>query len=165
MFFEYKVLIVYREFTKEYIKQEFKIFAKDEDNAKKIAKEILYLRGGNPIEDLQFVVKLVSPIREIQTKVQQHVKPLYNKLKDMFKEKDYNDFISMYIDLSGYAAKFDRKHKIKEYICRYEEIEVRVRYDFDNNICVLDKDYIIVNSLGSTYFVTNNMETILNCKA
>ena len=164
MFFEYKVLIVYRDFTKEYIRHEFSIFAKDEENANKIAKEILYLKGGTPTEDLQFVVKAVSPNKELYCKYQQIIKPLYIKLVNLYKDKDYSYFIDMFIKLSGYGAKFDRKHKIKEYVSRYEEIDVRVLFDFEENTCKLDDNYIILYYNDSTYFVTDNMNTIINCK-
>lgn len=164
MYFEYKVLIVYREFTKEYIKQEFKLFAKDEENARKIAKEILYLKSGNPIEDLQFVVKLVAPNIDTQGTIQQLVKPLVNKVCDLYVNKDYSFFIDAFIKYSGYAAKFDRKHKIKEYICSYEDIDIRITYDFEKNMCVVDKDYIILYRHTNTYFLTNDLKTIINCK-
>ena len=165
MFFEYKVLIVYREFTKEYIKEDFRIFAKDEDNAKKIAKEVLYLKGGSPVDDLQYVVKVVTPKDEICTNVIEIVKPLYNRLLMMYKDKNYTDFVELFIKLDGYAAKFDRKHKIKEYICRYNEIDVKVSYDFENDTPILDSDFIILNKYETTYFIKDNFETVLNCKA
>ncbi len=164
MYYEFNVLVVYREFTGEYHKNQYRFFAKSKTHAEKIARELLYLTDGEPEQDLQFVIKYVTPSDATLTQVKGEIQGYLDKLTTSFEDKDYKEYLTVLQKKQGYGAKFNVGGKIKEYLLDYKNITVKVLYV--DGKCLIDKDYVVYhdNEKNRMYLFTNNLEKVVLCK-
>ncbi len=164
MYFEFNVLVVYREFTGEYKKATYRFFAKSKTHAEKLARELLYLTDGVPEQDLQFVIKYVTPSDSTLVKIKQEIPVLLEKLEKTFEDKDYKDYLTIMQKKQGYGAKFNVGSKIKEYLLDYNNLTVKILYT--EGRCVVDRDYVVYKDIekNRAYLFTNNLEKVVLCK-
>ena len=164
MYFEFNVLVVYREFTGEYHKNQYRFFAKSKTHAEKIARELLYLTDGVPEQDLQFVVKYVTPSDSTITKIKQEIESILLKLDKTFADKDYKDYLNIFQKKQGYGAKFNVTGKVKEYYFDYNNLVVKVLYT--EGTCKVDRNYVVYKDMMKerNYLFTENLNKVVLCK-
>lgn len=164
MYYEFNVLVVYREFTGEYHKNQYRFFAKSKTHAEKIARELLYLTDGVPEQDLQFVIKYVTPSDTILSQVKKEIRGYLEKLEENFADKDYKDYLTVLQKKQGYGAKFSVGSKVKEYLLDYKNITVKVLYS--DGKCSIDKDYVVYKDTEKNrmFLFTDNLEKVVLCK-
>lgn len=162
MYFEFNVLVVYREFTGEYKKQQFRFFAKSQQHAEKIARELLLLTDGKPTQDLQFIVKYVTPRIDVIERLKPTIATQYFEVVKLFEDKLYADYLRIFQEKKGYGAKFSVGSSIKEYYMDYKDITVKILYK--DSKCVVDESYIVVRDKEKTYLFTDTMSKAIVCK-
>lgn len=164
MYFEFNVLVVYREFTGEYHKNQYRFFAKSKTHAEKIARELLYLTDGVPEQDLQFVVKYVTPSESTIIPIRESIEKSLQKYEKTLEDKDYRDYLNLMQKKQGYGAKFNVGSKIKEYCLDRKNMTIKILYK--DGKCVLDRDFVIYKDVEKEriYLFTDNLQKVVLCK-
>lgn len=130
---KFTVKATFQEFNGTNSFEDFYFFARDKENAKQIAKELL-LSKHKQARNVQIDVSYYKPTREEVERVVHKYNEVYVPLKQRLTGLNYTEFLDLYQDLEGYEFKknYDRAEfmfKFMGFVCKIKVVNGQTSLD------------------------------------